>query len=372
MKAVALLKEGSTLQIIETPTPVLEGPRQVLVRVLQVGVCGTDRAIVRGEEGEAPPGAQHLVLGHEMVGRVEEVGSAVRGVRLGELVVATVRRGCGECESCLHGESDVCYTGRFRERGIVGEHGFMTPYIREEEEYLVPLPPSLERVGVLVEPLTTGEKALEAVRRVQARLRPRCGHPGHAWNQEEWGGCKQALVVGAGAIGVMAAFLLRVHGVDTTVMATQPSNSPKGALVREMGARYLSTSEVAFEVLSSALPDLVLIIEATGAGQVPLQLAPHLGRNGALALLGVPEGSRDVTVDAATLVRELVLGNRVILGSVNSNIRHFRMAVQHLAQIQERFPEALQQVIDRTYPLEQFEEAFFNPPRGVIKVTLAP
>ena len=371
MRAVVLRGETRTLELVDIPEPALEEPGHVLVRVLQVGVCGTDRAIARGEEGELPPGARHLVLGHEMVGRVETGGAGVSGLKPGDLVVATVRRGCGECESCFHGESDNCYTGRFRERGIIREHGYMTSLILESQENLVSLPPSLERIGFLAEPLSTCEKAMETVRRFQARLRPRCGHPEHGWDQEQWGECKRALVVGAGAIGILTAFLLRLHNVETAVMATQPTDSPKGSLARAIGGDYLSTADISVEDLSSHLVDLDLIVDATGAPDVALQVAPQLKAcNSVLVLLGVPGGSGDATVDAGALVREMVLNNRVFLGSVNANRRHFEMAARHLAQFQERFGDAINQVVARTYPLEEFREAFFHAPRSAIKVSL--
>ncbi len=374
MKAVALVKGSGSLQLVDVPEPVLEQPDQVLVRVLQIGVCGTDRAMARGEEeAEPPPGASYLVLGHEMAGRVEQVGPGVRGLRPGDLAIASVRRGCGECESCSHGESDRCYTGRFRERGILGVHGFMTSLIVEQEANLVPLPDTLERIGFLAEPLSTCEKALETVRRLQARLSPRCGHHEHAWDGDSWGLCKRALVVGAGPVGMLTAFLLRLHHVSTVVVARHPGSGPPGRLAQSIGAAYLNIAEAGYAGLGPLWEDLDLVVDATGAPTVAFEVASYLkSPNSVVLLLGVPGGRHALTVDTAALVRQMVLANQTMLGSVNANLRHLRMAVQHLAQFQERFGDAIQQVVSHTYPLEQFREAFFHPPAGAIKVSLTP
>ncbi|HYF62122.1 MAG TPA: alcohol dehydrogenase catalytic domain-containing protein, partial [Herpetosiphonaceae bacterium] len=194
MRAVGMVPRTGTLEIIDVPRPSIQRPDQVLLEMIEVGVCGTDREIAHGEIGEAPPDGQHLIIGHESLARVAEVGSAVSSVSPGDLVVATVRRGCGRCPSCLHGAVDFCTTGDYVEHGIKQLNGFMTEYVVENAEFLVPLPADLRQVGVLLEPLSVGEKAIEQALAILRRLPRPPGRLDRPMDARDWGAGLTALV----------------------------------------------------------------------------------------------------------------------------------------------------------------------------------
>ncbi len=106
----------------------------VLVETLAIGVCGTDREILAGEYGEAPPGAERLVLGHESIGRVLEAPDGV-GVQPGDLVVGIVRRPDPvPCSNCAVGEWDMCRNGQYTEHGIKALHGFARQRYRADPQ----------------------------------------------------------------------------------------------------------------------------------------------------------------------------------------------------------------------------------------------
>src|SRR5512142_3301081 len=156
LRAVAVVSAEKAVRIVDHPEPRLERDGDVMLQMLDVGICGTDREIARFEYGTPPPGAPYLVIGHESLGRVMETGRAVSRVKPGDLVVTMVRRPCGraDCRACARGRQDFCFTGEFTERGIKGKHGFMTERIVDDQRFMHVVPTHLRDVGVLVEPLT--------------------------------------------------------------------------------------------------------------------------------------------------------------------------------------------------------------------------
>ena len=171
MKAIAVVPGSPGVRLVERPEPAVMAPHEVTMRVVRVGICGTDREEAAGGRSLAPAGQADLVIGHEMMGQVVAVGSAVTRVRPGDRAVFTVRRGCGRCVACGMNRSDMCRTGQYRERGIWGLDGFQAEYAVDREQYAVRVPPELAAVGVLTEPLSVAEKAIdEAVRVQMARL----------------------------------------------------------------------------------------------------------------------------------------------------------------------------------------------------------
>lgn len=140
MKAISLLSDTRQVELTEMPVPVITQPNQLKLRILEIGICGTDREQVVYGYGEVPEGTDKLVIGHEMLGQVVEAGAEVKGFSVGDYAVLTVRRGCGQCTPCLSNRSDLCYTGLFTERGIKGRHGFETEYVVDEEQYAVKVP----------------------------------------------------------------------------------------------------------------------------------------------------------------------------------------------------------------------------------------
>src|SRR5919109_2096249 len=203
MRAVGVVPGEREVRIIEHTLPAISAPSEVKIRSLEVGICGTDREICTFVYGSPPDGSDYLVLGHESLGQVVEVGSAVSGFNPGDLVVPSVRRPCphAHCHPCREDKQDFCFTGDFTERGIKMTHGFLTEYYVEEEKHLTYVPSELRDVAVLVEPLTVAEKGLAQMWQVQKRL---------PWFDPKLpptqrGRGKTAVVLGPGPIGILGA-----------------------------------------------------------------------------------------------------------------------------------------------------------------------
>jgi len=372
MRAIALDRTSAKPVLRDdVAEPHLGAPDDLLIKVLEVGICGTDRAIVRGEAGELAPGADYQILGHEMLGEVVEAGpTAASDYATGDLVVCTVRRPCRlpECPTCAHGESDMCYTGKFTERGIFHAHGYMTSRVVESTEFTVKLPPELRPFGVLIEPTTVVEKAILESVRVQHRL-----DWVHHLNEEgaiaeDWRFVRRAMVAGAGPIGMMAAFLLRLHDVETHVTDVVPAGGYKAALVDSIGARYWNVAETPVAEVARQTGNIDLIVEATGIAPVAYELLTALGVNGVLVFTGVP-GDRggEFQFQGGHLMRQQVLWNQVVIGSVNANRSYFLHAVKDLGEIARRWPDALAKVITAHHPIENFETALTTQPKDEVK-----
>jgi threonine dehydrogenase-like Zn-dependent dehydrogenase len=331
----------------------------VLVKTVRVGICGTDMEIDRGEYGVAPPGEEYLIIGHENFGRVESVGEDVKGFAPGDLVVAMVRRP-DDCPNCLAGEQDMCLTGNYSERGIKGLHGFMSEYYAEYPQYLVKLPSSLKEVGVLVEPLTVVEKGIRHAWAIQTRMRN--------WQP------KKALVLGAGPIGMMAAVILRLRGLETIVYARDTSTEISER-VAAIGATYVPQLDATGEMINhiGELPKnhgpFDFVLEATGAEQVALSAMRIIGLNGILCLTSVTGSETPMEICPGCLNLELVLGNRTVFGSVNANKVDFEQAVTDLTSAQEKWPGWLESIITRRVPIDRFRDGLTRRP-GDMKVVV--
>ncbi|CAM5277606.1 Theronine dehydrogenase OS=Streptomyces alboniger OX=132473 GN=CP975_31690 PE=4 SV=1 [Streptomyces alboniger] len=335
MRAVTVRPSApDSLAVRDMPEPV-RGEGELLVDGLAVGVCGTDKEIVAGDYGWAPPGEDHLILGHESLGRVREAPGD-SGFARGDLVVGVVRRPDPEpCGACAHGEFDMCRNGRYTERGIKERHGYASRSWTVESDYAVRLDPALESVGMLLEPTTVVAKAWEQVERVGSR----------AWFEP-----RRVLVTGAGPIGLLAALLGVRRGLDVHVL-DQVTGGPKPGLVRDLGATYHS-GDIG-DVVSALTPDVVM--EATGAGSVVFASMAGTATYGIVCLTGVSPRGRRLSVDAGTINRELVLENDVVVGSVNANLRHYRQGADALADADRSW---LERMISRRVPLERATEAF--------------
>lgn len=303
----------------------------VPVRILEVGVCGTDREIVHGLFGVAPDGESTLVLGHEAIGVVARDG---HGFSRGDLVTATVRRSCGRCIACAEGSPDGCLTGAYVERGITRLHGFARELVHEDPEQLVPVPRELAALGVLVEPAADCVRALRHARAIGDRL-PR--------------DVRRALVTGAGTIGTIATYLLRLEGVDVVTASREPSRP----IVEESGAQYVSIAET--DVADLGRFDLV--VECAGDAHLTAAALRLLDRSGVACILGIDGREQAVPVDGRTLGVDFVLENRVLFGSVNAHRRDWDGAVDALDAVRRRWPGALEQVIGLRVPIDRFEDA---------------
>ena len=341
MQALAVFPGRRKMAVIEKDEPRTLGASQVLLRTREVGLCGTDREIAAFAYGEQPVGSDQLVLGHEAIAEVVDLGGEVRHFQRGQLAVPMVRRPCAapRCAPCRAGRQDFCVTGEFLERGIKGADGFLAELFVEEEQNLIPVPPGLAHVGVLVEPLTVIAKAMVKVRTLKERL---------PW-EPMFG---RALVLGAGAIGLLSAMCAVSNGYDTTVYSREPSDGERAAYVRAFGAKYLSS----IETPRTDVGPFDLVVEAAGFSPLTIAGIEVLGPNGTAVLKGVPGLGPERSIDIDRLLRGVVLKNQVLFGTVNAGRSDYFDAVHLLEALVVRFPESVRHFITRRHPLEAAPE----------------
>jgi glucose 1-dehydrogenase len=364
MKAVVLSPGTTTIRLADVPEPGLASAEDVKMRVLRVGICGTDREEARGGRAMAPNGGSELVIGHEMLGRVTETGSAVTRVKPGDLAVFTVRRGCGDCLPCRMNRSDMCLTGRYRERGIWGMDGYQAEYVVDSQQYAVRVPQELEGIGVLTEPLSVAEKAIdEAVRLQASRL------PGAAVTAN-WLHGRRCLVAGLGPIGLLAALALALRGADVFGIDIVDPDSARPRWLQHIGGSYVDARQVPPDRVESILGDMELVLEATGVASLEFDLLDALGVNGVYVLTGIPGGTRPLQVQGSELIRRLVLDNQVMVGSVNASPSHYQLAVDDLAHARLRWGDHVERLVSHHVPFEEFREALARDNPQDIKVVL--
>jgi threonine dehydrogenase-like Zn-dependent dehydrogenase/kynurenine formamidase len=336
MQAVVVSARERAVRVVRRPAPRSPTGNEVLLRTLEVGICGTDREIGALMYGTPPPGADELVIGHEALAEVVDIGPDVSWAKRGELVVPTVRRPCRSprCPACRQERPDFCTTGEFTERGIVRADGYLAEYIVEREVYLVPVPRVLEEVGVLVEPLSVATKAVEEFESVHARLAFEVTRP-------------RGLVLGAGPVGLLGAMTMRGYGMETYVFSREPEDDPRAELVRSLGATYVSSERTAIEALPSRIGRLDLVFEAVGVPAVAFGALPVLAPNGVYIMSGVPAQRGPVQAELSRWMRALVLNNQVILGTVNAGHSTYDDSVRMLEQFMTLFPDAVRSLIRR-------------------------
>lgn len=359
MKAVAVFPQQRSVRLIDVVEPQIEAGSQVKLRVLQVGICGTDRELCRFVYGAPPEGQDYFILGHESLAKVVETGSDVTGLSIGDLVVGTVRLPCvhAGCDACLSGHQDFCSTGDYLEHGIKGLHGFMAEYVVEDRRYLHVVPPHLREVGVLIEPLTIAEKAMLAVRNTQSRL------PWRARNST-------ALVIGAGPVGLLGAMTLVSAGYRTFVYSLGSQSAPPAHIAEAIGAIFISADEIPVEAAAKMVGSIDLVYEAVGAAQVSLDVLYRLAPNGIYVFTGVPRHQALKDVDPQCLITNLVLRNQAVVGVVNAGPEAFTMAVTDLSAFYSRWPESVRGLITHRFPIERFAEALESPANSIKNVVM--
>src|SRR5881409_6016 len=360
MKAVAVVPgKPNSVHLADLPKPSVDeipNGRGVLVKVLRVGIDGTDKEINAAEYGAPPPGYDFLVIGHEGFGRVEAVGSNVTEVRPGDYVVATVRRPGGSIYDLI-GTNDMTTDDTYFERGINLRHGFLTEYYVDDAEFIVKVSRGLRDVGVLLEPMTVVEKGIAQAYEIQRRLR--------VWRP------RRAAVMGAGTIGLLATLVLRLRGLDVTTFARSTKPYLNADLIEELGARYISTKETPILDAAKQHGPFDLIFEGTGNSSVVFDSMQTLGKNGVLVLSSVTGGDKMISIPADRINLEFVLGNKVMVGTVNANREYFEMGVGDMAQSEAEYPGWLTKLLtDPVKGLENYTELFnkLTSPNGAIKV----
>jgi threonine dehydrogenase-like Zn-dependent dehydrogenase len=346
----------------DLPKPEIKQPDEILIKVKQAGVDGTDFNMIKHNLQDPAEGQDRIVMGHEMVGVVEDIGKEVKTISAGDIVVLTVRRGCGICQPCLHNQSDMCMTGLYTERGIHKKDGFFTKYVVDQEQYALKVPNDLAQLAVFTEPLSIAEKGVEQIRLIQSRMPWACEHPQHSFDTANWGKCKTALVVGAGPLGILATAILRLADVYTYVVDIVTEDSPKVHLVKHMGANYIDgrdkNPKELVEFCCTPTGNLDIVFEASGAAVTAVELINYMSRSSIYVMTGIPRQEIRTELDAAQLVRQIVRNNQVVVGSVNSNRSHFEMALKDIPQIEKRFGGMLKEMITHRFGLADCEQIF--------------
>ena len=334
MKAVAVLPgKPNSIHLRDVPMPSardVPNGRGVLVRVLRVGVDGTDKEIKAAEYGKAPPGDDYLILGHESFGVVEAVAPGVTEFVPGDCVVATVRRPGSTLYDAI-GLQDMTTDDTYYERGINLLHGFLAEYYAESADFLVKVPTVLLSVGVLMEPVSVAEKAIGQAFEIQRRLR--------VWQP------KRALVLGTGTLGLLASMILRLRGLEVLAMGKTPRPYLNADLLEQIGVGYESTQNVSIAEASRTHGPFDLIIEGTGYSPLVFEAMESLARNGVLVLLSVTGGDRRVEIAADRINQGFVLGNKVLVGSVNASRADYMTGVSDLAQAELAHPHWLDKLL---------------------------
>jgi glucose 1-dehydrogenase len=340
MKALTIEPgKANSATISEVPDPP-ESDGSILVRALELGICGTDFELISAEYGWAPPGSSHLVLGHESLGQVQQAPEG-SGLNKGDLIVGLVRRPDPvPCIACAAGESDMCRNGKYTERGIKERNGFASEVWRVEPEFAVRLDSGLRDVGVLMEPASVLAKAWDNIARIGERA---------AWKP------RYALITGAGPIGLLGALMGIQRGLEVHVL-DRVTDGPKPKLVEQIGAKYHTGPIKDIGICMD------VIVECTGVASVILEAIDQVGSAGILCLAGVSSHGQVKSVDVGNINRNMVLENSVIFGSVNANKRHWEMARQSLLKADRQWLSGL---ISRKVPFESWQNALQRRPDDI-------
>src|ERR671938_1008969 len=350
----------NSMHLREIPEPqVSDVPngRGVLVKVLRVGVDGTDKEINAAEYGAAPPGDDFLVTGHESFGQVVEVGPNVpTTIRPGTYVVASVRRPGSSIYGKI-GLQDFTTDDVYYERGINLLHGYLTEYYVEDSNYVFPLPETLREVGVLLEPTTVAEKGINHAYEIQRRLK--------IWQP------RKALILGSGTIGLLMAMAARLRGLELTVASLPKPPYRNSELIEQLGGVYYSTQDKDLAQISEERGPFDLIMDATGFSPIIWEAAEVLGKNGVLVLSSITGGDRKAEINSDKINQSFVLGNKVMVGTVNASPADFRSGVDSLIKAQALFPGWLDKLLTTPiHGLDSYQEMIraLTEDRDAIKV----
>jgi glucose 1-dehydrogenase len=361
VKAIAVTpSKAGSIHLEDVPKPSVDDipdGRGVLVRVLRVGVDGTDKDINAAEYGAAPPGDDFLVIGHENFGVVEEVGPNVPGtITPGTYAVASVRRPGSSIYGKI-GLQDFTTDDVYYERGINLLHGYLTEHYVEDASYVFPLPETLREVGVLLEPTTVAEKGVNHAYEIQRRLK--------VWEP------RRACILGSGTIGLLMALVARLRGLELTVFSLPQKPYRNAELVEQLGGHYVSSQEQTLAELSAERGPFDLMMDATGFSPIVWEAAEVLGKNGVLVLSSITGGDRKAEIPSDRINQSFVLGNKVMVGTVNASPADFRSGVDDLIKAEALYPGWLAQLLTTPIQgLERYDEMIraLTEDRDAIKV----
>jgi glucose 1-dehydrogenase len=361
MKAIAVTPgRPNSIHLQDVPKPSLAqipDGRGVLVRVLRVGVDGTDKEINAAEYGAAPEGDDYLIIGHENFGVVEAVGPNVPDTIVpGTYVVASVRRPGSSIYGKI-GLQDFTTDDVYYERGINLLHGYLTEHYVEDARYVFPLPQTLREVGVLLEPTTVAEKGINHAYEIQRRLK--------VWEP------RRACILGSGTIGLLMALAARLRGLELTVFSLPQKPNRNAELVEQLGGTYISSQKSSLAEASASRGPFDLIMDATGFSPIVWEAAEALGKNGVLVLSSITGGDRRAEINSDRINQSFVLGNKVMVGTVNASPADFRSGVDDLIKAEALFPGWLPQLLTTPiHGLENYEQMIraLTEDRDAIKV----
>lgn len=274
------------------------------------------------------------------------------------MVVPTVRRPANTIYDEL-GMSDFTTSENFTERGIKGQHGYLTEYFVEEPGFLIKVPKSLEKIGTLLEPLSLIEKGLDETYKIQERLK--------VWAP------KKAAVIGTGSVGLLTVMALKLRGLDVTAFARTKKPYINSDLVEELGARYISTEEIKLSEANKKYGPFDIIFEATGNSKVAFESAEILAKNRVLILSSVTGGDEKIEIPADKINLEFVLGNKLMFGTVNANREHFELGIKDLVLAEAYYPGWLDKIIThKVKGLDNYEKIIklLDNDKGLIKVVV--
>lgn len=343
MKAIAVrpgVPHSVHLREIEKPSlsryPQGDG---VLVKVLKVGVDATDREINDALYGNAPPGDDYLVLGHESFGIVEAVGDKVTKVKPGDYVTATVRRPGGSIYDQI-GTYDMTSEETYYERGINLLHGYLTEYFVDSQDYIVRVPKGLKHLHVLMEPMSCAAKAIQQAYEAQRRMR--------VWRP------RRAFVLGSGQIGLLSTLILKLRGLEVYTLARAAAPHLKSEIVQGLEATYVATSQVSLMELVKKVGKADLIVDATGSSKMSFEAMQALGHNGVLVWTSITGGKTELQIPSDKINIEWVLGNKLLVGSVNANSEHFEAGIKDLALGEVMYPGVISKIL--TSPVQGLDQ----------------
>src|SRR5438552_13436260 len=343
MKAIAVHPgKPNSIHLREVAEPEVDAVpdgRGVKVQVLRVGVDGTDKEINAAEYGAAPPGDDFLVTGHESFGVVVEVGPDVPStIRPGTYVVASVRRPGSSIYGKI-GLQDFTTDDVYYERGINLRHGYLTEYYVEDYQYVFPLPATLAEVGVLLEPTTVAEKGINHAYEIQRRLK--------VWEP------RSACILGSGTVGLLTALVARLRGLELTVYSLPRKPNRNAELVEQLGGAYVSSQDSTLAEAAAQRGPFDLVFDATGFSPIVWEAAEVLGKNGVLVLASITGGDRKAEINSDAINQGFVLGNKVMVGTVNASPNDFRTGVDDLIKAEAIYPGWLRQLL--THPIQGLE-----------------
>jgi threonine dehydrogenase-like Zn-dependent dehydrogenase len=344
MRAVVVIpKKRNSANVVNLNKPVISD-NEVLVKVRLVGLDGTDEEINKGLYGKAPNDEKFLVIGHESLGEIVKIGKNVKGFNIGDMVVATVRRP-DDCINCQAGEYDMCIKGGYIERGIKGEHGYLSEYYAEDPLFLVKVPRVLGDLAVLLEPTSIAEKAIRMAYSVQKRMR---------WKP------KIALITGTGLLGLITATILKLRGLDV-ISIDRSNNEYKDKILSELGVKHFNIKKINMHDIPSKINNQIdMIFEETGNSTVALHAMSVIGTNGVVVLTSITGGDKRIEICSDCLNQGIVLGNKIVIGSVNAHRKDFEQGITDLLSAEKRWQGLLLKFITARYHLKDIKEALLS------------